>query len=322
MKYLVVGTGGVGGSIAGFLAQAGRDVTCIARGAHLEAIRRDGLVLESDIKQQTTASKMKAFTAEEYVAMLGASAMTESERDAMRPDVIIVSVKGYSLDSIAGVVQAAARRDTLVIPILNVYGTGPRLSRLVHDVTVLDGCIYIVGFVTGAGRIRQMGNVFNLVFGARPEQGIAPEVMDAVADDLRATGIHVRVSDDINRDTFVKWGFISAMACTGAFHDCPMGPLQHEGEERATFVGLCRESQAIGEAMGIPMPADYVEHNLKVIDHLAPESTASMQKDLARQHESEIEGQLFEMERLGRRLGVEMPVYERVCAKFRDMIGK
>lgn len=300
MKYLVVGTGGVGGSIAGFLALAGKEVACIARGKHLEAIRRNGLHLKSDLKGEHYLP-VKACAAEEFSG---------------KADVIFVCVKGYSIDSIKEVLERASTPDTLVIPILNVYGTGPRIGRLVPSVTVLDGCIYIVGFVSGEGEITQMGTIFRMVFGARPEQGVSPARLEGIAEELRSCGIKVDVSDDINRDTFIKWAFISAMACTGAYHDVPMGEVQHEGEVRNTFIGLSTESAEIGRRSGVVFPEDPVAYNLKVIDKLDPHSTASMQKDIARGHESEIQGLLFDMIELGERLGVDMPTYHKVAQKF------
>ena len=301
MKYLVVGTGGVGGSIAGFLALAGKDVTCIARGKHLDAMKRNGLHLKSDLKGEHFLP-VKACTSEEFEG---------------KADVIFVCVKGYSIDSIKEVLERASTPDTLVIPILNVYGTGPRIGRLVPSVHVLDGCIYIVGFVSGEGEITQMGSIFRLVFGARPEQGIARERLDCIAEALQACGIKAEVSDDINRDTFIKWAFISAMACTGAYHDVPMGEVQHEGEVRDTFIGLSRESAEIGRRSGVVYPENPVAYNLKVIDSLDPHSTASMQKDIARGHESEIQGLLFVLIDLGERLGVDLPTYHKVALKFK-----
>ena len=158
MKYLIAGTGGVGGSIAAFLSLAGKDVTCIARGEHLTAIREHGLRLHSDLKGEHTLPA-KAYTAEEY----NGSA-----------DVIFVCVKGYSVDSITDLIKRVSHKDTIVIPILNVYGTGPRIQRLVPGVTVLDGCIYIVGFVSGKGEITQMGKIFRLVYGAHKDSGCSP----------------------------------------------------------------------------------------------------------------------------------------------------
>lgn len=290
----------MGGSIAGFLALAGKDVTCIARGRHLEAICRNGLHLKSDLK------------GEHYLPV---TACTSEEFEG-KADVIFVCVKGYSIDSIKDVLERASAPGTLVIPILNVYGTGPRIGRLVPSVDVLDGCIYIVGFVSGEGEITQMGSIFRMVFGARPEQGIARKRLEEIAGELRGCGIKADVSDDINRDTFIKWAFISAMACTGAYHDVPMGEVQREGEVRDTFVGLSRESAEIGHKLGIAFPEDPVAYNLKVIDKLDPHSTASMQKDIARGHESEIQGLLFDMIELGERLHVNLPTYHKVAQKF------
>lgn len=302
-KYLVIGTGGVGGSIAGFLALAGKDVTCIARGKHLEAIRKYGLHLKSDLKGEHYLP-VKACTAEEY-------------KD--KADVVFVCVKGYSIDSIKDVLEKSARPDTLVIPILNVYSTGPRIGRLVPSVKVLDGCIYIVGFVSDEGEITQMGRIFRLIFGARPEQNIPQEALDEIADVLQSCGIKAEVSDDINRDTFIKWAFISAMACTGAYHDVPMGEVQHEGPVRDTFIGLSRESAEMGHRLGVAYPEDPVAYNLKVIDKLDPHSTASMQKDLVKGHQSEIQGMLFDVIKLGEKLGTDLTIYRKVAAKFTDL---
>ena len=301
MNYLIIGTGGVGGSIAAFLTLAGKDVTCIARGEHLAAIREHGLRLHSDLKGEHTL-QIPAYTAEEYTG---------------KADVIFVCVKGYSIDeSIAGLIRRAAMPETIVIPILNVYGTGPRIQRLVPGVTVLDGCIYIVGFVSGKGEITQMGKIFRLVYGAHKGTVVSRETLEAVQHDLQESGIKAEISDDINRDTFVKWSFISAMAVTGAYYDVPMGEVQKPGEVRDTFIGLSRESAELGHKLGIDIPADLVEYNLKVIDKLDPQSTASMQKDMARGHESEVQGLLFDLIESAEAHGVDIPTYRKVARKF------
>lgn len=300
MNYLIAGTGGVGGSIAAFLALAGKNVTCIARGEHLAAIREHGLQLHSDLKGEHTLH-VPACTAEEYQG---------------KADVIFVCVKGYSIDSITDLIRRAAKPETVVIPILNVYGTGPRIQRLVPGVTVLDGCIYIVGFVSGKGEITQMGKIFRLVYGAHKGTQVSRETLEAVQRDLQESGIKAEISEDINRDTFVKWSFISAMAVTGAYYDVPMGEVQKPGEVRDTFTGLSRESAELGRHLGIDLPADLVEYNLKIIDSLDPHSTASMQKDMARGHESEVQGLLFDLIDAAEAHGVDIPTYRMVAQKF------
>ena len=309
LKYLIAGTGGVGGSIAAFLALAGKDVTCIARGEHLAAIRENGLQLHSDLKGEY-ALRVPAYTAEEYTALVSTSA-------DYKADVIFVCVKGYSVDSITELIKSAAHEHTVVIPILNVYGTGPRIQRLVPGVTVLDGCIYIVGFVSGRGEITQMGKIFRLVYGAHRSTIVSRETLEAVQRDLQESGIKADISDDIDRDTFVKWSFISAMAVTGAYYDVPMGEVQKPGEVRNTFIGLSQESAALGRKLGIEFKEDIVEYNLKVIDKLAPESTASMQKDMAKGHQSEVQGLLFDMITAAEEQGIEVLTYRMVAEKFK-----
>ncbi|KAA6325420.1 2-dehydropantoate 2-reductase [termite gut metagenome] len=302
MKYLIIGTGGVGGSIAAFLSLAGKDVTCIARGGHLEAIQANGLKLKSGLKGECVVP-LKACTAESY---------------SDKADVIFVCVKGYSLDSVTELIARAAQKDTLVIPILNVFGVGPKLQRCIPAVTVLDGCIYIVGFISDLGEITQMGTIFRLIFGAHQGTDVAPELLELVQKDLQESGIKAFISTDIRRDTFAKWSYISAMACTGAYYNVTMGELQKEGAIRDTFIGLSQESAALGAKLGITFKMDLLTHNLKIIDSLDPESTASMQKDLARKHKSEIQDLLFDMIALAEEAGLSVPVYRKVAEMFKQ----
>lgn len=317
MNCLIVGTGGVGGSIAAFLALAGHQVTCIARGTHLERMQQNGLKFHSDIKGECLLPVVPASDTRRISTVqapfLHACTAEEFEGKA---ELILVCVKGYSVDSIAQCIVRASTPETIVLPILNVYGTGPRIAKSCPGVHVIDGCIYIVGFINAPGEITQMGSVLKLVFGARPEDGVSRQQLLPIRDVLEEAGIKAILSDDINRDTFAKWGFISAMACTGAYYDVPMGALQKEGPQRDTFIGLTRESSALGKKLGITFREDPVTANLRVIDALAPESTASMQKDIARGHESEIQGQLFDMIKAAEEQGIDIPTYRMVEKKF------
>lgn len=320
MKCLIVGTGGVGGSLAAFLSLAGHEVCCIARGAHLENMLARGMRFHSDIQGEVVLpvyapGKMPAPPAQGAPTAPCLTACT-AEDYCDKANLILVTVKGYSIDSVAPCIIRAATPQSIVLPVLNVYGTGPRIARACPGVRVIDGCIYIVGFVNAPGEITQMGSVLKLVFGARPANGVAPEELQAVQEVLQGAGIKAILSDDIDRDTFAKWGFISAMACTGAYYDIPMGPIQHEGPERDTFIGLTRESTALGHALGIRFREDPVEANLRIIDALDPMSTASMQKDLKRGHQSEIDGQLFSLIEAAHAHGIPTPTYDRVAAKL------
>ena len=155
--------------------------------------------------------------------------------------------------------------------------------------------------------------IFRLVYGAHHGTVVKPGLLEAIQQDLQEAGIKVDLSPDINRDTFIKWSFISAMAVAGAYYDVPMGEVQKPGKIRDTT-----ESAALGKKLCAEFPEDPVSYNLKVIDKLDPESTASMQKDLARGHDSEIQGLLFDMIAAAEEQGIDIPTYRMVAEKFKE----
>lgn len=301
LKYVIAGAGGVGGSIAAMLHLAGEDVTCVARGSHLEALQKEGLHYHSNLKGEHVLP-IPAVSADDY-------------QD--KADVIFVCVKGYSISSILDMIARASHAHTLVIPILNVYGTGPKIAKLLpDDIDVLDGCIYIVGYKSAPGHITQMGKIFRIVYGTRTSNPALEEKMQEVGEVLRRSGIKVDISDDINRDTFVKWSYISAMAVTGMYHNCTMKGVQEDPEIRKTFIGLSEESYALGLKLGIVFKENQVDYNLHIVDILDPDSTASMQKDMEAGRETEIQGQLFDVIALAEEHEVDIPTYKKVAKKF------
>lgn len=301
LKYLIVGTGGVGGCITAFLTLSGKNVSCIARGDSLKAMQKEGMKFHSDMKGDYPHLRIKAYSSDLYDD---------------KADVIFVTVKGYSIDSIKDIIRKASHDKTVVIPVLNVFGTGEKIKKLIPEINVLDGCIYIVGFKSGIGEISQLGHIFHLVYGVPEWSDCDSELLKQIEDDLKESGIKVTLSDNIKRDTFIKWSYISAMSVTGAYYDIPMGPIQQPGKERDTFIGLTKESTEIGKKLGIEFGCDMIAHHLQVMDSLDPASTASMQKDLKAGNQSEIQGQLFDIIKLGKKLGVDTPLYDEVAKKF------
>ncbi len=299
MKYLIIGTGGTGGAVGGFLAAAGYDVTFIARGAHLASMQEKGLVIKSGIKGEFCIENPKACTAEDY-------------HDT--PDVAFVCVKGYSIDDAAALLGRCADEKTVVIPILNIFGTGSELQRRLPKLHVLDGCIYITSYVSAPGEITQGGKRFTVVFGER--DGTITPVLEQIKQELENSQIGVDLTDDIRRKCFQKYALISAMATAGAYYDAPTGVVSSTPQMRETFVGLSREIDALATAMGIPFEEDIAAKNLRMLDTAPPDTTASMQKDLKKGKNSEIDGLVFEPVRLGKRYNVETPTFLKAAKKF------
>ena len=211
MKYLIYGAGGIGGCLAAFLAQGGKDVSLIARGAHLEAIQKNGLVLETG--HGTFAVPVRA---------------CEQEQVTDKPDVIFVCVKGYSLEGTLPTLKRLSDGHTIVIPLLNIYGTGARLQPELSPALVTDGCIYIAAEIKAPGTVHMSGDIFRVVFGPRTQGEYRPE-LEEVARDLNDCGVEGILSQNIQRDALMKFSVVSPMAACGIYHDIQVGGMQAPG---------------------------------------------------------------------------------------------
>ena len=302
MKYAIIGAGGTGGCLGFFLQKAGKDVTLIARGKHLEAIRKNGLTIQKLWDESRETLPVKACTAEEYKEI---------------PDVILVCIKGYSMDETVLTIKKIAGKETVVIPILNIYGTGGRLQKKLPELTVTDGCIYVSTNIMEPGVILQHGKILRVVFGARkPEE--ETEKMREVAKDMVTDDLEVILSENIRRDAMVKFSYVSPIGTAGLYCNAVAADFQREGEQREMFKALIREIVALSHAMGIEFAEDLVERNLKILAALSPEATTSMQRDVMEEKCSEMDGLVYEVVRMGEEYKVDMPQYKKAAARFRE----
>lgn len=301
MKYLVVGAGGTGGGIGAYMTEAGKDVTLIARGDHLKQMQEHGLKMETTKKGSYTVNPIKA---------------TDMEHYDERPDIIFVCVKGYSLEDTIPFIRRIAKENTIVIPILNIYGTGGRMQDRLPGLLVTDGCIYIASEIKEPGTILMRGDIFRIVYGVRNPKELRPELFE-VAKDLKDSGIEGILSDNIRRDALQKFAYVSPMAACGLYYHVSAGDVQITGEPRDTFVKLMKEIDALAVAMEVPFLVDIVTTNLQILDTLNPEASTSMQRDVYAGKPSEIDGLIYEVERLGQQYGVPTPTYTMVADKAR-----
>ena len=302
MKYAIIGAGGTGGCLGFFLQKAGKDVTLIARGKHLEAIRKNGLTIQKLWDESRETLPVKACTAEEYKEI---------------PDVILVCIKGYSMDETVPTIKKIAGKETVVIPILNIYGTGGRLQKKLPELTVTDGCIYVSANILEPGVILQHGKILRVVFGARkPEE--ETEKMREVGKDMVTDDLEVILSENIRRDAMVKFSYVSPIGTAGLYCNAVAADFQREGEQREMFKALIREIVALSHAMGIEFAEDLVERNLKILAALSPEATTSMQRDVMEEKCSEMDGLVYEVVRMGEEYKVDMPQYKKAAARFRE----
>ena len=307
LKYMIIGTGGTGGAIGAHLAHAGNDVVFIARGRQLEALRTGGLRLHRP-DEEFTVYPVRAYSMDDYP-------------DDQTPDVIFVCVKGYSIEGVNPFIQRIAGPDTIVIPILNVFGTGAKMQKSMPGITVLDGCIYIWTELKEPGLIWMSGTIFRVVFGLRRDQKDLEDKIGKrlikIKDDLDESGIEGVLSDNIERDALRKFSFVSPQGAVGLYYNTTIGAAQAPGEIRDCFAGLIREISDLADAMGIGFGEDIVPVNLKITDSSDPGVTTSMQKDVAAGRQSEVDGLIYEVVRMGERYGVKTPLYSMIAEELK-----
>lgn len=300
MKYLIVGAGGTDGVAGYYMTKAGKNVTLIARGAHLKQMQTKGLTLEKMWDQSTETIPVKASDMEHY---------TE------QPDVILVCVKGYSLEDTIPFIQKVAKKDTVVIPILNIYGTGAKMQKKLPELLVTDGCIYVSANIKEPGVLLQHGKILKVVFGVREKEEYRL-VLKEIEKDLCDSSIYGILSENIRRDALEKFSYVSPIGAAGLYYHATAGDFQKEGEQRETFKAMIREIAALAKAMGVPFEKDMVDVNLRILSSLSPEATTSMQRDVYAGKDSEIDGLVYEVVRMGQEYGVPVPVYEKVAEKL------
>jgi len=229
--------------------------------------------------------------------------------------VILLCIKGYSLAESIPALKQLCDAHTIVIPILNLYGTGSRLQPELAPALVTDGCIYIAAEIKAPGTIHMSGDIFRVVFGPRTPEEYRPE-LEQVARDLNECGVEAVLSQDIQRDALMKFSVVSPMAACGIYHDVKVAGMQVPGQIREDFKALVGEIGALAEAMGHPFPEDPVARSLAIQDALDPDASTSLKRDLDAGRPSEVDGLIFEVVRLGRKYGVPTPMYSRVAAKL------
>ena len=233
--------------------------------------------------------------------------------------MIFVCVKGYSLNDTIPFIKRIANEDTVVIPILNIYGTGEVMQKDLPGILVTDGCIYVAAHVAKPGSVVLSGNILRVVYGVREPEEYRP-VLEMIRDDLQKGGARAVLSKNIRRDAMMKYSYISAQNACGVYYDVPAGGIQEPGECRDCFAGLNTEIKILAEAMGIRLTEDPAKKNLAIIDTLAPDMMTSMQRDLKAGKQTEIDGLVFNVERLAKAYGVSLPLYEKICSELRSRV--
>ncbi|HEX2170933.1 MAG TPA: 2-dehydropantoate 2-reductase [Dehalococcoidia bacterium] len=290
MRLAVMGAGGVGGYFGARLAQAGEDVTFIARGAHLAAMRESGLRVTSALGDCTITP-----------------AQATDDPAAIGPvDYVLFSVKMYDTESAAEAIRPLIGPDTAVISLQNGIDNEDKLACRLGAEHVVGGVSYIFAAIDQPGLIRHSGQMARLVVGELDGQ-ITPR-LEAFRAAGQQAGLQVDLSADIRQTLWLK--FLSNCASNGltSVTRTPIGPIREDPDLRALCTAALEEVAAVGRAEGINLPPNAVSSQLAGFDRLPYDSRSSTEQDLARGKRLEIAYLNGRVAELGRRHGIPTPV--------------
>ena len=296
MKIAMMGSGGVGGFFGGRLAHAGYDVSFIARGAHLAAMRERGLTIENQQQGEIRVPKVQA---------------TDDPAQIGRVDLVIVSVKLWDTESAARQIRPLLGPDTGVISLQNGVIKDDILRRVLGDAAVMGGVGYVATTISRPGVIRQTGTMQRIVLGEY--DGTKSARATFLHEALVRAGINAELSEDVRRAIWEKYAFLVGLSGTTTTMRMPIGPIRENPQTRAFLRELIRETVAVGRAHGVALPEDYAENRLAFGDGLPADMTSSMHHDLERGNPLEVNWLSGGVVQLGAAKGIPTPANRAVC---------
>ena len=290
MKIAIMGTGGVGGYYGGLLAKAGKDVTFIARGAHLQAICKTGLQVKS-VHGDFQVSKAKA---------------TDKPADVGPVDLIIFATKTYQTDEAAKAIKPMVGKDTVVVPLQNGVDAADRIGQVVGMDHVLGGATWLSAAIEAPGVIGQYSEFRRIALGEF--SGKTTPRLTSVYDLLKETGAAVEVSDNILKVLWTKFVFIASVSAMGSLTRVTFGEYRGVPEARAVLGEAIGEAAAVAIARGVKLDADILAKTQAFIDSSAPGIKPSMQRDVEAGKPSELESLIGVVVRMGAEKNVPTPL--------------
>ncbi len=296
MKIAVMGTGGTGGYFGGLLAQKGHEVTFIARGAHLQAIQKNGLQVKSvhgDFK-------------------IAPARATDTPSDIGPVDLILFLTKTYDTDSAAQVIKPIVSKNTTVLSLQNGLDAAERIGEVVGLEHMLAGASWISSAVASPGIIKQVSDFRRIAIGEL--DGQKTPRLQAVYEAFKETGVTIEISDNIRKVLWNKFTFISSASAFGSLTRLPMAEYRSVPETRAQILNLMQEVKALAAASGVRLDDDAVDKALSIMDSSGPQIKASMQLDVETGHRSELESMIGVICHKGKTLGVPTPTADFIYA--------
>jgi len=302
MRIAVVGAGGVGGGFGAALAKAGADVIFIARGAHLAAMKSEGL-------------KVQGGRGETHLVPTRA---TDDPASIGKVDIVLFCVKLWDIESAGQKIKPLIGPDTAVIPLQNGIDAAERLIPILGPDAVMGGVAQISASIVGPGLIQQVGSFMRMIFGEFDGKR-RKRAEDFLALCLKA-GFDATLSEQILTELWMKFILLAGNASIMALARQPIGRLRDDPDLRPIFVAAYREVIDVGRARGVALPADALETILDFTSHAPPAMKPSMALDLDRGNRLELPWLGGKVVELGLKLGVPTPTHSMMYAMLKPYI--
>jgi len=296
MRFAILGTGGVGGYFGARLAAAGHEVVFLARGAHFEAIKRDGLRVQSALGD----------------ILLDHVNVVDNIDKINDVDVVIVTVKLTDTAPLLPHVGRLGRQGAVVISLQNGVEKDMAISRHVTPNQVIGAVCFINAHVEKPGLIVHTGQFHRIIMGET--SGKSTERLESIAQALETSKVDVQISDRIRTVTWEKFVFLVGFSAMTSATALPIGPVRGNPASRAMLLRILEEVVAVAGASGITLANDFADKQLAFCDTLAEGARASMAHDIQAGRSSELRWLSGWVVDAGRRLGVNTPMNEAVVA--------
>jgi 2-dehydropantoate 2-reductase len=298
MRFTFIGAGAVGGFYGALLARQGHEVGFVARGAHRDAIARDGLRVDGPLGDFTVKAR-----AESDPARLG------------QTDVVVLAVKTYDNATALPMIRPLMGPDTVVLSLQNGVDSAEQIAAVVGESVTLGGSAYIATAIEAAGFIRQTGThrrvVFGEYFGARDRVSERVQAIEAV---MRSADIDAEAVADARAAVWEKFTYLAPFAAFTGAARLPIGPLWADEGIRPIFIEAVSEVRRVAAAHDIPLAADHIEKINTYVARLPPSTRSSLLIDLSQGKRIEVEALQGSVVRRGRNVGVPTPIMAALYA--------
>ena len=291
MRIAIFGVGGVGGYFGGRLAQVGEDVVFLARGEHLNALRTDGLRVEST-KGDFTIFPLQA---------------TYNPAEVGAVDVVLLGVKAWQVQEAAQAIRPLIGPETCVVTLQNGVEAPVKVAEVLGKKHVVGGLCGLISFIVAPGHIRHAGAEPFIRFGELNNR--ASDRTEHLRQAFERAGVQVEIPADIQVALWMKFLLITPWSGIGAVTRAPVGVWRRLPETREMVSQCLHEINAVAQARAIALPENAVTSTWELYEALPPSGTASLQRDIMEGRPSELEAQIGAVIRLGLQVDVSTPTH-------------